>query len=48
MCSLSLCSPPPSQDYLVLLPSDYYEAPFLQEKIAQPCTYTFTADRDTK
>ncbi|XP_035644145.2 laminin subunit alpha-3-like isoform X3 [Oncorhynchus keta] len=34
-------------DYLVLLPSDYYEAPFLQEKIAQPCTYTFTADRDT-
>uniref|UniRef100_A0A4W5KZX3 Laminin subunit alpha 3 n=1 Tax=Hucho hucho TaxID=62062 RepID=A0A4W5KZX3_9TELE len=23
-------------DYLVLLPSDYYEAPFLQENIAQP------------
>ncbi|KAK6302715.1 hypothetical protein J4Q44_G00270700 [Coregonus suidteri] len=34
-------------DYLVLLPSDYYEAPLLQEKITQPCTYTFTADRDT-
>uniref|UniRef100_A0AAY5JYW9 Laminin subunit alpha 3 n=1 Tax=Esox lucius TaxID=8010 RepID=A0AAY5JYW9_ESOLU len=27
-------------DYLVLLPSDYYEAPILQEKITQPCTYT--------
>uniref|UniRef100_A0A674ELB0 Laminin subunit alpha 3 n=1 Tax=Salmo trutta TaxID=8032 RepID=A0A674ELB0_SALTR len=30
-------------DYLVLLPSDYYEAPVLQEKITQPCTYTSTA-----
>uniref|UniRef100_A0A674EKB8 Laminin subunit alpha 3 n=1 Tax=Salmo trutta TaxID=8032 RepID=A0A674EKB8_SALTR len=34
-------------DYLVLLPSDYYEAPVLQEKITQPCTYTSTANRDT-
>uniref|UniRef100_A0AAY5K1A5 Laminin subunit alpha 3 n=1 Tax=Esox lucius TaxID=8010 RepID=A0AAY5K1A5_ESOLU len=34
-------------DYLVLLPSDYYEAPILQEKITQPCTYTSAADRDT-
>ncbi|XP_041698140.2 laminin subunit alpha-3 isoform X2 [Coregonus clupeaformis] len=33
-------------DYLVLLPSDYYEAPVLQEKITQPCTYTSTANRD--
>ncbi|KAL0966154.1 hypothetical protein UPYG_G00291590 [Umbra pygmaea] len=33
-------------DYMVLLPSDYYEAPLLQEKITQPCTYTSTADRD--
>ncbi|KAG8014177.1 Laminin subunit alpha-3 [Nibea albiflora] len=34
-------------DYLVLLPRDYYEAPLLQEKITQPCTYLPTADRDT-
>ncbi|KAJ8012102.1 hypothetical protein DPEC_G00065190, partial [Dallia pectoralis] len=34
-------------DYLVLLPSDYYEAPILREKITQPCTYTAAADRDT-
>ncbi|KAM6948734.1 laminin subunit alpha-3-like [Aplochiton taeniatus] len=33
-------------DYLVLLPRDYYEAPLLQEKITQPCTYTSPADRD--
>ncbi|XP_046883214.1 laminin subunit alpha-3-like isoform X2 [Hypomesus transpacificus] len=31
-------------DYLVLLPSDFYEAPLLQEKITQPCTYTSTSD----
>ncbi|XP_056148615.1 laminin subunit alpha-3-like [Lampris incognitus] len=35
-------------DYLVLLPQDYYEAPLLQERITQPCTYTATADRDEK
>ncbi|XP_041804417.1 laminin subunit alpha-3-like isoform X2 [Chelmon rostratus] len=34
-------------DYLVLLPRDYYEAPLLQEKITQPCTYLPTANRDT-
>ncbi|XP_044075989.1 laminin subunit alpha-3-like isoform X2 [Siniperca chuatsi] len=34
-------------DYLVLLPWDYYEAPLLQEKITQPCTYLPTANRDT-
>ncbi|XP_044224545.1 laminin subunit alpha-3-like isoform X2 [Thunnus albacares] len=34
-------------DYLVLLPQDYYEAPLLQEKITQPCTYLPTANRDT-
>ncbi|KAM4604969.1 laminin subunit alpha-3-like isoform 2-T2 [Polymixia lowei] len=33
-------------DYLVLLPRDYYEAPLLQEKITQPCTYTFISNRD--
>ncbi|XP_041914213.1 laminin subunit alpha-3-like isoform X1 [Alosa sapidissima] len=27
-------------DYLVLLPSDYYEAPILQETVTEPCTYT--------
>ncbi|XP_028448188.1 laminin subunit alpha-3 isoform X2 [Perca flavescens] len=34
-------------DYLVLLPRDYYEAPLLQEKITQPCTYLPTVNRDT-
>ncbi|XP_036940486.1 laminin subunit alpha-3-like isoform X2 [Acanthopagrus latus] len=34
-------------DYLVLLPRDYYEAPLLQEKITQPCTYLPSANRDT-
>uniref|UniRef100_A0A8D3CTJ2 Laminin subunit alpha 3 n=1 Tax=Scophthalmus maximus TaxID=52904 RepID=A0A8D3CTJ2_SCOMX len=34
-------------DYLVLLPSDYYEAPLLQEKITQPCTYLPTANSNT-
>ncbi|XP_047444954.1 laminin subunit alpha-3-like isoform X2 [Mugil cephalus] len=33
-------------DYLVLLPKDYYEAPLLQEKITEPCTYLPTANRD--
>ncbi|KAM9323132.1 laminin subunit alpha-3-like [Pholidichthys leucotaenia] len=33
-------------DYLVLLPRDYYEAPLLQEKITQPCTYLPTANKD--
>ncbi|XP_028282768.1 laminin subunit alpha-3-like isoform X2 [Parambassis ranga] len=34
-------------DYLVLLPQDYYEAPLLQKRITQPCTYLPTANRDT-
>nr|XP_046263462.1 laminin subunit alpha-3-like isoform X2 [Scatophagus argus] len=34
-------------DYLVLLPRDYYEAPLLQEKITEPCTYIPTTNRDT-
>ncbi|XP_029930598.1 laminin subunit alpha-3-like isoform X2 [Myripristis murdjan] len=34
-------------DYLVLLPQDYYEAPLLQERITQPCTYVSTANKDT-
>ncbi|XP_060941018.1 laminin subunit alpha-3-like isoform X2 [Limanda limanda] len=33
-------------DYLVLLPRDYYEAPLLQEKITEPCTYLPSADRN--
>ncbi|KAM9845354.1 laminin subunit alpha-3-like [Aulostomus maculatus] len=33
-------------DYLVLLPQDYYEAPLLQEKITQPCTYLPSSDRN--
>lgn len=36
------------QDYLVLLPRYYYEAPLLQERITQPCTYLPSANRDTK
>ncbi|XP_039999564.1 laminin subunit alpha-3-like isoform X2 [Xiphias gladius] len=34
-------------DYLVLLPRDYYEAPLLQEKITQPCTYLPNANSNT-
>ncbi|CAJ1072333.1 laminin subunit alpha-3-like [Xyrichtys novacula] len=33
-------------DYLVLLPRDYYEAPLLQEKVTEPCTYLTSANRD--
>ncbi|XP_041659948.1 laminin subunit alpha-3-like isoform X2 [Cheilinus undulatus] len=33
-------------DYLVLLPQDYYEAPILQEKITEPCTYLPAANKD--
>uniref|UniRef100_A0A3Q1AX50 Laminin subunit alpha 3 n=1 Tax=Amphiprion ocellaris TaxID=80972 RepID=A0A3Q1AX50_AMPOC len=33
-------------DYLVLLPQDYYEAPLLQEKITEPCTYLPTSNTD--
>ncbi|XP_029970340.1 laminin subunit alpha-3-like isoform X2 [Salarias fasciatus] len=32
-------------DYLVLLPREYYEAPVLQEKITEPCTYLPSADK---
>uniref|UniRef100_A0A665UIL9 Laminin subunit alpha 3 n=1 Tax=Echeneis naucrates TaxID=173247 RepID=A0A665UIL9_ECHNA len=35
-------------DYLVLLPRDYYEAPLLQEKLTQPCTYLSNANRSNK
>ncbi|KAJ8372354.1 hypothetical protein AAFF_G00290230 [Aldrovandia affinis] len=31
-------------DYLVLLPSSYYEAPILQSRITEPCTYLTTAE----
>uniref|UniRef100_A0A4W3J866 Laminin, alpha 5 n=1 Tax=Callorhinchus milii TaxID=7868 RepID=A0A4W3J866_CALMI len=31
-------------DYLVLLPSAYYEAPILQLKVTEPCMYTRSAD----
>ncbi|XP_076132765.1 laminin subunit alpha-5 isoform X1 [Alosa pseudoharengus] len=31
-------------DYLVLLPSAYYEAPILQFKVTEPCTYSPTQD----
>ncbi|XP_072567322.1 laminin subunit alpha-3 isoform X1 [Paramormyrops kingsleyae] len=31
-------------DYLVLLPNSYYEAPILQERVTEPCTYLTTAD----
>lgn len=37
-----------TQDYLVLLPREYYEAPLLQEKVTQPCTYLPAANRNTK
>ncbi|XP_036446627.1 laminin subunit alpha-5 isoform X2 [Colossoma macropomum] len=31
-------------DYLVLLPSAYYEAPILQLAVTEPCTYSHTQD----
>ncbi|KAJ8267959.1 hypothetical protein COCON_G00131310 [Conger conger] len=35
-------------DYLVLLPSLYYEAPILQSKTTDPCTYEIAADNKGK
>lgn len=32
------------QDYLVLLPSAYYEAPILQMRVTEPCSYAAGAD----
>ncbi|KAM4622730.1 laminin subunit alpha-5-like [Discoglossus pictus] len=32
-------------DYLVLLPSAYYEAPILQVKVTDPCTYVATPEQ---
>ncbi|XP_066526408.1 laminin subunit alpha-5 isoform X2 [Hoplias malabaricus] len=34
-------------DYLVLLPSAYYEAPILQLEETEPCTYSYTQDPST-
>ncbi|XP_053098465.1 laminin subunit alpha-3 isoform X2 [Hemicordylus capensis] len=33
-------------DYLVLLPSDYYEAPLLQLPVTEPCTYSGHTTRE--
>ncbi|KAG6933637.1 laminin subunit alpha 3 [Chelydra serpentina] len=33
-------------DYMVLLPSDYYEAPILQLQVTEPCTYSGHATTD--
>ncbi|XP_015258525.1 PREDICTED: laminin subunit alpha-5, partial [Cyprinodon variegatus] len=33
-------------DYLVLLPSAYYEAPILQIKVTDPCTYSFVPEQN--
>uniref|UniRef100_A0A8C3IVW1 Laminin subunit alpha 3 n=1 Tax=Chrysemys picta bellii TaxID=8478 RepID=A0A8C3IVW1_CHRPI len=33
-------------DYMVLLPSDYYEAPILQLQVTEPCTYSGRATTD--
>ncbi|XP_078092838.1 laminin subunit alpha-5 isoform X1 [Mustelus asterias] len=35
-------------DYLVLLPSAYYEAPILQLKVTEPCTYTTNPQDSTQ
>ncbi|XP_067324319.1 laminin subunit alpha-5 isoform X1 [Anolis sagrei] len=32
-------------DYLVLVPSSYYEAPILQVKVSDPCTYSPTTEQ---
>lgn len=36
------------QDYLVLLPSAYYEAPILQIRVTEPCTYSSGSDASKK
>lgn len=36
------------QDYLVLLPSAYYEAPILQMRVTEPCTYGSAPDVSDK
>lgn len=36
------------QDYLVLLPSAYYEAPILQLKVTEPCIYSATHEPNQK
>lgn len=36
------------QDYLVLLPSAYYEAPILQMRVSEPCTYGSASDAGDK
>lgn len=36
------------QDYLVLLPSAYYEAPILQIRVSEPCTYSPAPDASQK
>lgn len=36
------------QDYLVLLPSAYYEAPILQMRVTEPCSYAADADRSQR
>ncbi|XP_053308878.1 laminin subunit alpha-5 isoform X2 [Spea bombifrons] len=35
-------------DYLVLLPSAYYEAPILQMKVTEPCTYLPAAEQSSQ
>ncbi|XP_042318376.1 laminin subunit alpha-5, partial [Sceloporus undulatus] len=35
-------------DYLVLLPSSYYEAPILQLKVSDPCTYSPTPEQTSQ
>lgn len=36
------------QDYLVLLPSAYYEAPILQMRVSEPCSYSSGADSSNR
>lgn len=36
------------QDYLVLLPSAYYEAPILQIRVTEPCTHSSVPDGSPK
>ncbi|KAG2458283.1 LAMA3 protein, partial [Polypterus senegalus] len=35
-------------DYLVMLPSNYFEAPILQMKVTEPCTYDATLENSYK
>lgn len=46
--SLCILTPYLSQDYVVLLPSTYYEAALLQHRVTEACTYRPSALHSTE